>query len=119
MRCGQRSYRTRRRVTASASIIALMIVAGCARGPRVEKITSSVDALLTELHASERFSGGEILGRDGEIIYADAWGPADMAAGVMWTPDTPVDGASLAKNFTAAAVWIKEGPASAVRWRSG
>ncbi len=61
---------------------------------------------MSDLHARGLFNGAVVLGRDGEILYENAWGPANAEAGVLFTPDTPVHGASLAKNFTAAAVWM-------------
>jgi CubicO group peptidase (beta-lactamase class C family) len=61
---------------------------------------------LSALHADGRFSGAVILGRNGETLYEDAWGAADLATGALLTPDTPLDGASLAKTFTAAALWL-------------
>jgi CubicO group peptidase (beta-lactamase class C family) len=89
--------------------LASVLLASCASGPSSGEVRSRADALLADLHARGLFNGAVVLGRDGKILYESAWGPADAAAGVLLTPDSPVDGASLAKNFTAAAVWLLAG----------
>jgi CubicO group peptidase (beta-lactamase class C family) len=43
--------------------------------------------------------------RRGEAVYRRGFGMANHTAGVPFTPDTPSDGGSLAKTFTAAGIW--------------
>jgi len=51
------------------------------------------------------FRGAVVVGRSGEIVFEGGWGLANDSAGLSFTPDTPVDGASLAKTLTAAGIW--------------
>jgi CubicO group peptidase (beta-lactamase class C family) len=68
-------------------------------------LAQRVDALVAPLVAAHEFSGAIVLMRRGETVYRRGFGMANHAAGVPFTPDTPSDGASLAKTFTAAGVW--------------
>ncbi len=63
-----------------------------------------VDAILAPLVAANEFSGAVVLMRDGEVVYRRGFGMANHREGIPFTPETPVDGASLAKTFTAAGV---------------
>jgi CubicO group peptidase (beta-lactamase class C family) len=82
------------------------LLAGFQSAPESEAVRAAAEALLSDLHARGLFNGAVVLGRNGEIVYEGAWGPANVEAGVPFTPDSPVDGGSLAKNFTATAVWM-------------
>ena len=68
-------------------------------------LASRVDALVAPLVSAHEFSGAIVLMRSGEVVYRRGFGMANHAAGVPFTPDTPSDGGSLAKTFTAAGVW--------------
>lgn len=63
-----------------------------------------MDALLAPLVAANEFTGAVVLMREGEVVYRRGFGMANHREGVPFTPETPVDGASLAKTFTAAGV---------------
>lgn len=67
-------------------------------GPRV-------DAWLAPLITAREFSGALVLTRQGQEVLARGVGKANHAADLDFTPDTPSDGASLAKTFTAAGLW--------------
>jgi CubicO group peptidase (beta-lactamase class C family) len=69
----------------------------------------AADSLLESLHARGYFNGAVVLGRGDQEIYARGFGAANVGAGVPFTPDTPADGGSIAKTFTAAAVLMLEG----------
>lgn len=69
------------------------------RGPRLA-------ALLRGLHDRGLLNGAVVVAEEGRVIYEAGFGPANVAAGRDFTPDTPVDGASLAKMFTAAAILL-------------
>jgi CubicO group peptidase (beta-lactamase class C family) len=71
-----------------------------------ESIRRAADDLLLPLHERGLFNGAVVLARDGAEVYARGFGAANVAAGVMFTPDTPVDGGSVAKPFTAMAVHL-------------
>jgi CubicO group peptidase (beta-lactamase class C family) len=81
-----------------------------AREPE-SQVAARVDALMGPLVAAHEFSGALVLMRHGETIYRRGFGMANHTAGVPFTPDTPSDGGSLAKTFTAAGIWwlAKEG----------
>jgi CubicO group peptidase (beta-lactamase class C family) len=68
-------------------------------------LASRVDGLVAPLVAAHEFSGAIVLMRGGETVYRRGFGMANHEAGVAFTPDTPSDGGSLAKTFTAAGVW--------------
>jgi CubicO group peptidase (beta-lactamase class C family) len=75
---------------------------------RDQRIINSTDALMEELHERGLFNGAIVLGREGEEVYARGFGPANVESGVAFTPDTPADGASMAKTLAAAAVLMLE-----------
>jgi len=79
---------------------------GCATHDRDAATTARVDALLEPLAASGDLSGAVVLMRDGRTVYTRAIGLANREANVAFSADTPSDGASLAKTFTAAAVHL-------------
>lgn len=66
------------------------------------------EALLSELQDIQPFSGAVMFGDHGVVRYARAFGMADREAGAPMTIDTPIDGASLAKPVTAAAILLLE-----------
>ncbi len=72
------------------------------------RIEEAADSLLLALHHRGLFNGAVVLGRDGEEVYARGFGPANVEAGVPFTPDTRADGGSIAKTLTAAAVLMLE-----------
>ena len=72
--------------------------------PAAERVRQRADSLLDALHARGLFTGAVVLGRGDAELYARGFGSANRAAGVPFTPDTPTDGASVAKTLTSAAV---------------
>jgi CubicO group peptidase (beta-lactamase class C family) len=82
-------------------------LAGCAlpRNDAPQAMNAAVQALVQPLVAAQRFSGAVVLMRDGQLLHASGHGLADPERGLRFTPDTPSDGGSLAKNFTAAGLW--------------
>ncbi|HEU5061515.1 MAG TPA: serine hydrolase domain-containing protein [Kofleriaceae bacterium] len=63
-----------------------------------------IEALFADLHRRGLFDGAVVVARGHQVLVARGYGPASVEEKVRFTPDTPVDGASLAKNFTAAIV---------------
>jgi CubicO group peptidase (beta-lactamase class C family) len=59
---------------------------------------------MTNLHERGLFNGAVVVGRGDEILYERGFGLANVAEGVLFTPNTPSDGASLGKTLTAAAI---------------
>ncbi len=71
-----------------------------------DRVRARADSLLLSLHERGLFNGAVVLGRTGEPLYARGFGPANLAAGVAFTPDTPADGASITKTLAAASVFM-------------
>lgn len=102
-------------VAARALTVALtgaaLALAGCAVGrgngatAHDPALAGRVDALVAPLVAANAFSGAIVLERSGKMVYARGFGLANRTAGVAFTPETPSDGGSIAKTFTAAALW--------------
>ena len=68
-------------------------------------LADRVEALVVPLVAANEFSGAIVMERGGQTVYARGFGLANHAAALAFTPDTPADGGSLAKTFTAAGIW--------------
>lgn len=79
--------------------------AGCAGANAEQALADRVDAAIAPLVARHEFSGAVVLARGGRVVYQRGFGLANHAAALAFTPDTPADGGSLAKTFTAAGVW--------------
>jgi CubicO group peptidase (beta-lactamase class C family) len=69
------------------------------------RIRAVTDTLLQQLYVRGWFNGAVVLGGE-EELYARGFGFANVGAGIPFTPDTPADGASIAKTLTAAAVFM-------------
>ena len=63
-----------------------------------------IDALIGDLHQRGLFDGAAVVGDERSILYEKGFGYAHVERGLPFTPDTPADGASLAKTFTAALI---------------
>ena len=74
-------------------------------------LAARVDSLVAPRIAAHELSGAIVLTRAGKVVYSRGFGMAEHEANVPFTPDTPADGGSLAKPFTAAGVWwlVEEG----------
>lgn len=83
-------------------IVAALGLAGCASP--LPPVAERADALMRDLVQRHRFQGAVVMGRDGVVEYAAGFGWADVERQLPFTPDTPTDGASMAKTFTAAAL---------------
>lgn len=93
--------------SAAAWVLAALCLAGCAGLQDGAALRSRVDALLAPRVAANEFSGAVVLMRDGRTVYARGFGLANREAGLAFTADTPSDGGSLAKTFTAAGLaWL-------------
>ena len=68
---------------------------------RKEIEAARIDALMVDLHQRGLFDGAVVVGDEHSILYEKGFGDANIERGVAFTPDTPADGASLAKTFTA------------------
>ncbi|MES2715226.1 MAG: serine hydrolase domain-containing protein [Pseudomonadota bacterium] len=82
----------------------VMALVGCASAP--PPLAQRADALMQALAQRQLFQGAVVMGRGGRIEYAAGFGLADVAQQRPFTPDTPTDGGSMAKTFTAAALLL-------------
>jgi CubicO group peptidase (beta-lactamase class C family) len=88
-------------------LIAALTVASCrtsAPSRPAPRIPERLDAFFTDLHERGLFSGAVVVGNNRDVVWEKGFGYANVARHVAFTPDTPADGASLAKTFTAALV---------------
>ncbi len=63
-----------------------------------------LEALIQPLVQAGLFSGAVVLVCAGQVLAAGGWGLAVRGPDLAFTPRTPCDAASLAKNFTAAGI---------------
>ncbi|MEZ4585288.1 MAG: serine hydrolase domain-containing protein [Gemmatimonadales bacterium] len=89
----------------SARLVAALLFGAACAAPTPPEIGPAADALLDQLRRNGRFTGAVIIGDRGRILYEGARGFANQERRLAFSPDTPVDGASLAKTFVAASVW--------------
>lgn len=78
----------------------LLLQIGCRTA--TTPVESRLDALFADLHARGLFDGAVVVSSGGKVVYERGFGYADVERGVPFTADTPADGGSLAKTFTAA-----------------
>ena len=83
------------------------VFTGCATTGTYPSLATQVDALVAPLIAANQFSGAIVLSRNASVLYQRGFGMANHSAGLAFTPDTPSDGGSLSKTFTAAGIlWL-------------
>ncbi|MCA9764516.1 MAG: beta-lactamase family protein, partial [Gemmatimonadetes bacterium] len=81
----------------------LVLVAAC--GAEQPAPNAEFKRFMAEVVAAHDFAGAVVVMRGDAVVYEGAWGLANREEGVAFTPDTPIDGGSLAKTFTAAGIW--------------
>lgn len=85
------------------ALSALPLAACSTHGARdASRVAAQAGVLMQELATRQRFQGAVVIGRGQQLQYAAGFGKADVERGVPFTPDTPADGGSIAKTFTAA-----------------
>jgi CubicO group peptidase (beta-lactamase class C family) len=89
--------------------IALALLTGVALFPPACRTTTAspraaeqLEALFADLHGRGLFEGAVVVSDRRGVVFEKGYGYADAARQVPFTPDTPADGGSLAKTFTAA-----------------
>lgn len=86
----------------------VLVAAGCraaaAPPPRAADPAGRLAALFADLHRRGLFDGAVVVARGGRVLLAEGYGRASVEEAVPFTVDTPADGASLAKTFTAFLV---------------
>ena len=68
--------------------------------------SSIIDQLISDLYQKHLFNGAVVVGEKGKIIFSKGYGYADLTDSVHFTPNTPGDGGSNAKTFTATCVLL-------------
>ena len=69
-------------------------------------VAEGAAAVMEDLVGRQLFQGAVVIGRGGVVQYSEGFGFADLERRVPFTPDTPTDGGSMAKTFTAAALLL-------------
>ena len=83
-----------------------LLMAGCAVAPSgADTLSRAVSALVEPLVSAQQFSGAVALMRGEQLVYAQGFGQASHDPAATFGPQTPSDGGSLAKTFTAAGLW--------------
>jgi len=92
---------------ARLTLIALLALA--CRSATVDRTTAErLDSLFSDLHERGLFDGAVVVGDADHVIWKKGFGFANAERVVPFTPDTPTDGASLAKTLTATIVLMLE-----------
>jgi CubicO group peptidase (beta-lactamase class C family) len=71
-----------------------------------DKRTVLFDQLLSDLYNKHFFNGAIVAGQNGKILFSKGYGYANFQDSSLFTPDTPSDGGSNAKTFTAASILL-------------
>lgn len=74
------------------------------KGLAEAQIVSKLEQYLGERAAAGEFSGSVLLARNGDILFAQAYGLADREKGLKNTLDTPINLGSMNKMFTGLAI---------------
>jgi CubicO group peptidase (beta-lactamase class C family) len=83
---------------------AALLLAACRPDAPPADAAVRLAATFEDLHRRELFDGAVVVSVGGKPVFSQGYGLANVELEVPLTPDTPVDGASLAKTFTAALV---------------
>lgn len=76
----------------------------CFSAVTAREIEQNIDAVVQDFLKLDQFSGSILLGQEGKILYAKAFGEADKDHHVMNTLDTKFNIGSIGKTFTAIAI---------------
>ena len=88
----------------AAFVVLALVPAGCRTTATDADVAPRLDALFRDLHERGLFDGAVVVANADRIVWEHGIGFANAERQVRFTPDTPADGASLAKTFTAALV---------------
>jgi CubicO group peptidase (beta-lactamase class C family) len=88
------------RAAPSVAALAALVVVACGKRTVEDELAAYMDVWAGHLE----FSGSVLVAEDGEVLFAEGYGPANREHGVPCTVDTKYRIASLTKAFCAAAV---------------
>ena len=97
------------RLLAATVLVSASFISGCQTATTRPDLPRRLETLFTDLHDRGLFDGAVVIGKGPDIIWESGFGYANVEEGVRFTPDTPTDGASLAKTFTSALVLMLAG----------
>lgn len=81
------------------SLITLLAIA-----PKAQNLSQTVDALMSEKYASDGPGAAVLIAKDGEVIYKNAFGLANLELSVPMSPDNVFEIGSITKQFTAVSI---------------
>jgi len=88
---------------------AVLSVAACTvteQLPTTTEVASRADSVVRDLVARDLFQGAAVIAHGDRVVYSAGYGWANRELQLPFTPDTPMDGASIAKTFTAAGLLL-------------
>jgi CubicO group peptidase (beta-lactamase class C family) len=89
-----------------AGFVSLSSLAGAANGSQPNGHSSRIEEYMAARVARDKFSGTVLLARDGEVIFCQGYGMANLEHNAPCSPQTKFRLASLTKQFTAMAILI-------------
>ena len=90
------------------SLIALFLAVGAASATDAEDLASQMDEMFADWVGDDRPGAAVAVIRDGEIVYQNGFGMADLERGVPITPASAFEIGSISKQFTAMSVLLLE-----------
>jgi CubicO group peptidase (beta-lactamase class C family) len=88
------------------TIVAVLAIAKQAPGLRAEDIGSRTDNVVQDHVQRKIFTGSILVARDGKILFDKSYGHANLERDILNSPTTKFRIASLAKQFTAASIFL-------------
>lgn len=79
----------------------ILLTVSCRTTTADRNVAHRLDALFGDLHRRNLFDGAVVVGDGHHVIWEKGFGFANAEQQVLFTPNTPADGASLAKTLTA------------------
>ena len=92
----------------TAVVFVCAFASTCLAAAAPASLEQKVDAFLRPYVATNNFSGSVLIARDGRVLVKKSYGLANQELGVVNTPATKFQLASLSKAFTATAVLVLE-----------
>lgn len=93
-------------MTASKIFISFLFIVLSIKCASQDSRSLIIEQLLSDLYQKHLFNGAIVVGEKGKIIFSKGYGYADLTDSVPFTPNTPIDGGSNAKTFTATSILL-------------
>ena len=85
-------------------LVALLLCLGTPASAYDPALAARLDALVRPYADDNRFSGAILVARDGQVLFDQAYGMADVAAGIPNRPSTRFHVGTLSMQYTAVAI---------------